>query len=73
MHRGSKELRVEGVTAVVELVFEVFVSGGVGRRDDGDTSDESWERQELLRFEQTVRLQLSDRALPLTGYVTEGI
>ena len=64
---------MEGVTAVVELVLEVFVSGGVGRRDDGDATDESRERQELLRFEQTVRLQLSDRALPLTGYVAEGI
>ena len=27
----------------------------------------------MLRFEQTVRLQLSDRALPLTGYVAERV
>ena len=64
---------MEGVTAVVELVFEVFVSGGVGRRDDGDASDEGWKGQELLGFEQTVRLQLSDGPLPLTGDVAKGI
>ena len=44
LHGGSEELCLKAIVAVVQLVLEILVAGGVGGRDDGDAADEGGER-----------------------------
>ena len=73
LHGGSEQLCVEAVAALLQLVFEIFVTCGIGRGDDSDTSGEGRECEQLLCIEQSVRLELVDGALSLLRYVSERV